>query len=504
MSKKKEGGKDRYHEKALLIQQSLKYADDIARVYEEEKAKRKELEASNEKLRREVLERKRAEAALKESEERFRAVFETAQDCIYIKDESLKYTHVNPAMEGLFQLPASEILGKDDEELYGIEVGAHLKRIDSRVLGGESIEEEHTRPVRETLITFLEAKVPLRDGAGKIIGLCGIARNVTDRVRADPVAEVVTSEYPSRAMKSTVAKAALMASQDTIVLLLGESGTGKDYLARYIHDNSERRNGPFFAINCASVPPELAESELFGHEPGAFTGARARKRGLLELAESGSLFLNEIGELTPALQAKLLTFLDTRSFTRVGGEKHISVNARLIAASNRDLEAEAAEGRFRQDLFYRLNVLSIRIPPLRERREDIPVLVQQIVSQLQNEIRLSSPPVFEAEVMDALKARDWPGNVRELRNLLERALILSGGGRIGISSLGIGPVESKWAFETDFPQNQTLNDVTAALKRSLVAEALRRSGGNKVGAARILGISRNSLNHYIAKLGIED
>jgi DNA-binding NtrC family response regulator len=288
------------------------------------------------------------------------------------------------------------------------------------------------------------------------------------------------------------------------VLLLGESGTGKDYLARFIHDNSERRNGPFFAINCASVAPELAESELFGHEQGAFTGARQRKRGQLELAEGGSLFLNEVGELPLPLQAKLLTFLDTRSFTRVGGEKNISVNARLITATNKDLEEETRARRFRQDLLYRLNVFSIRIPPLRERRQDIPILAQQIVSQLEKEIRLSSPPVFTQDVLEALKETDWPGNVRELRNCLERALILSGGGRIKMSHLGLEKAKTEWTFSTAFPEDKTLNEVTRDFKRSLVIEALRRSGGNTVRAAKMLGISRNSLNHYVASLGIRD
>ena len=176
------------------------------------------------------------------------------------------------------------------------------------------------------------------------------------------------------------------------VLLLGESGTGKDYLARFIHNHSSRAEGPFFAINCAAVSPELAESELFGHESGAFTGARGRKRGLLELAQQGTLLLNEIGELLPALQAKLLTFLDTRSFTRVGGEVNVSVDARLIAATNRDLEKEVSEGRFRNDLFYRLNVLSIRVPALRERIEDIPILAREIIALLVAEMDLSYTP----------------------------------------------------------------------------------------------------------------
>lgn len=489
-------------EKALLAHQSLRYAHDIVRVYEEEKARRRELERSNQKLREEIAERKRAEAALRESEERFRAIFETAQECIYVKDQNLKYTHANPAMLALFNLSFREIIGRTDEELYGPDASLHIRETDHRVLNGEIVEREDTRTVQGMLMTFLETKVPLKDPSGAIIGICGIMRNVTDRRRRYQGPEPRIPEYPSKAMREVMAKVRLAASQETLVLLLGESGTGKDFLARIIHDASPRSRGPFFSINCAAVAPELAESELFGHEAGAFTGARMRKRGLLELAEGGTLFLNEIGELTLPLQAKLLSFLDTRCFTRVGGEKSISVDARLITATNRDIEAEVAGGRFRKDLYYRLNVLTIHIPPLRERREDIPVIVSAILTQLQSEIRLISPPLVSRDAMEVLKRYDWPGNIRELRNVLERALILSGGGVLKPTHLGLSEIEKGWTFATDFPQEKSLNDLTRELKRALIEEALRRSKGNKVAAAKLLRISRNSLNHYLEYLGI--
>lgn len=497
-------GNDAIDEKALLIRQSLKYAEDIVTVYEEEKAKRQELESANDRLRLEIAERERSQEALRESEERFRAVFETAQDCIYIKDRSLRYTHVCPAMETLYRVDKSGILGKTDDDLYGGQIAQRLRVIDRRVLKGEPIEHEHTLPVNGLPTTFLETKVPLKDSSGKVIGLCGIARNITDRRRASTAPVRVAVDSSSKVMKEALDKARLVASQQTTVLLLGESGTGKDFMARFIHDSSDRSDGPFFGINCASVSPELAESELFGHESGAFTGARARKRGLLELAEGGTLFLNEVGELSLPLQAKLLTFLDTKAFTRVGGEKNISVNARLIAATNRELEDEVETGRFRRDLFYRLNVISIRIPPLRDRREDIPVLVENLISQLQSDIRLPAPPSFEPDAMDTLKSYDWPGNVRELRNRLERALILSAGNPISAAALGMTVSERAWTFSTGFPEDCSLNDISRELKRSLVLEALRRSGGNRVAAAQLLQISRNSLNHYLKTLGLED
>jgi PAS domain S-box-containing protein len=490
-------------EKAMLVSQSLKYAEDIARVYEEEKAKRRELEDVNATLLKEIEERRRAEDELRLSEERFRAIFETAEDCIYIKDRTLTYTAVNPAMAALLQLPASAVVGRTDAELFGPEAAQRLAQTDRRVLEGESIEEEHTRPIRGTLTTFLETKVPLRDRSGKVAGLFGIARNITDRRRRGFSADISAPDYPSAAMRETLAKARLAAAQDSVILLLGESGAGKDFLAEYIHAQSARAHGPFFAINCASVAPELAESELFGHEAGAFTSARARKRGLFELAEGGTLFLNEIGELTLPLQAKLLTFLDTRSFTRVGGEKRISVNARLLAATNRNLEEDVEAGRFRRDLYYRLNVLAITIPPLRERVEDIPVLVRQITANLEREIRLVAPPEFPPEVIKRLQQYSWPGNVRELRNRIERALILSGGGSISISALELSHENVDWRFQTTFPQDRSLNDLTREFKHALLVEALRRSGGSRLGAARLLKISRNSMNHYLKTLDIQ-
>jgi PAS domain S-box-containing protein len=311
-------------------------------------------------------------------------------------------------------------------------------------------------------------------------------------------------DYPSEAMRQTLVKAVQAAATDSIILLLGESGSGKDFHARFIHNRSGRANGPYFDINCAAVPPELAESELFGHESGAFTGAGRRKRGLLELAENGSLLLNEIGELTLPLQAKLLTFLDSRSFTRVGGEKHITVNARLIVATNRDLQKDVEEGRFRQDLFYRLNVLTIRVPSLRERKEDIPIIVREIIGQLTKEMNLQAMPKVMPDTMEALTNYDWPGNVRELRNVLERALIVAKDGRIGLEELGIKGIEEEWSFSlSGFPTDRDLNTVTKELKRSLVAEALRRSEGSRKGAAAMLRISRNSLLHYMKTLGVQ-
>jgi PAS domain S-box-containing protein len=462
-----------------------------------------ELAETSEKLLDEIQSRKNAEELAAEKERLFRAVFESARDCVFVKDRTLRYTLVNPEMESLLGLPSSSILGRTDEELFGPDAGQHLRAVDLRVLEGDYIEEEHTRPVSGGDLTFLDVRVPLRNNHGKIIGLCGISRNVTERKRAQQTYEPISLDYPSQAMQMALRHARHFAQTDSIVLLLGESGTGKDHLARWIHDHSSRAAGPFFTMNCATLTQELAESELFGHEQGAFTGARGRLRGLLELAEGGTLLLNEIGDLAPSLQAKLLTFLDTRTFCRVGGREMISVNARLMAATNRDLEIEAAEGRFRSDLFYRLNVLSLRIPPLRERRDDVPVLVSKILSQLASELQLASVPELDAETMKRLSSYSWPGNIRELRNVLERGLILSGGGAIRFDTVPQGEMDSSHiSWSVTFPPSRALTEVIKEVRRRFVEEALRRSSGNKMKASRMLHVSRYTLRRQMESLGL--
>jgi two-component system, NtrC family, response regulator AtoC len=454
-----------------------------------------------------LTEAKRAEAVIRESERRFRAIFEGTEDFIFLKDRSLRFTQVNPALEELVGLPASEIIGKRHEDVFGEATSDHIRDMDLRVLQGETIEDEHTKMIRGAPMRFLAMRTPFRESSGEIAGILTIFHDITDRKGNELYPLMAKGEYCSKAMQAALRLARTAAKHESIALLLGESGSGKDYLARYIHENSQRANGPYLSVNCAAIAPELAESELFGHEKGSFTGAVSRKRGLLELAEGGTLLLNEIGDLPLTLQAKLLTFLDTRKFTRVGGEKEITANARLIAATNKDLRREVELGSFRKDLFYRINVMSIEVPPLRERGEDIPILVEEIMSRLQTQMGTVAFPSIDEATIELLKRYDWPGNVRELRNILERAVILSDTGAIDLKHLqlgtGTGSPNNEWAFTTSFPFGGTLQDVTDELTKSLLVEALSISNGNKRKAAQTLGIARDSLYRYMKKFGME-
>lgn len=462
-----------------------------------------ELLKTNERLKQEIAERTQAENALRRSEELFRAMFDGAQDMIFMMDSDLRYKQVNRATTRMLGLDESEIIGRKSKDIYGATVGRQLRLLDLRVLEGETIEREHAVRIKDLRLILNTILRPLHNAEGKIIGVFGISRDVTDRARTLPTPKAVFESYPSQAMKMTMNDARSAATSDGTVLLQGESGSGKDYLARWIHDHSKRTHGPYFSLNCAAIARELAESELFGHERGAFTGAHSRKRGLLELAEGGTLLLNEIGELPLSLQSKLLTFLDTRSFLRVGGEKHHTVNARIISATSRNLDEEVEEGRFLSALFYRINVFGITLPPLRDRIEDIPVLFEEIIARLATELQLTQLPYIDPAFATALARYDWPGNVRELRNAIERALIVSDGRSFSLALPSVQQSPHDWSHVSSFPVHErTLHDVTDEVIKSLCLEALRRCEGNRRCAARTLGIARDSLYRYMKRFGI--
>jgi DNA-binding NtrC family response regulator len=286
-------------------------------------------------------------------------------------------------------------------------------------------------------------------------------------------------------------------SPASTVLLTGETGTGKDLAAKSIHYNSDRANRPFVNITCSALPEQLLESELFGHERGAFTDARQQKRGLFETADGGTVFLDEIGEMTPALQAKLLRFLEEKTFKRVGGLQDIRVDVRVVAATHRDLEQGVKDGKFREDLFYRLQVMPIALPPLRERRGDVPLLANYFVDTYNREFKKRVRGIT-AEAMQLLENYGWPGNIRELRNAIERAMLL---------------IDREWIRPEDFttltrgvqasqfqlpPDGVNLEDV----ERQLLVQALERAGGNQTHAGQLLGINRDQVRYRIEKFGL--
>jgi two-component system response regulator AtoC len=306
----------------------------------------------------------------------------------------------------------------------------------------------------------------------------------------------------SPALERVLKQARAVADTTVTLLVTGENGTGKEVLARAVHEESARRDRPFVAVSCAALPETLIESELFGHEKGAFTNAVAARKGRFELADGGTLFLDEIGELAPAMQVKLLRVLQERNFERVGGTRTVEVDIRLIAASNRDLEQEVERGRFRQDLFYRLNVVPLHLPALRERREDVPVLAAHFAAKAA-EKHGRPTPALEPALVEALLEYDWPGNVRELENLVERLVVLTKDSRLGLEFLPDKMLRSLPAPGAAPADDETkLEGAMHALKRRMVAAALQAEGGNRVAAARRLGISRSYLHRLISELEI--
>jgi DNA-binding NtrC family response regulator len=307
-------------------------------------------------------------------------------------------------------------------------------------------------------------------------------------------------------MQKVFELARVSARSASTILILGESGSGKEVLARAVHAESPRAAGAFVAVNCGALTESLLESELFGHEKGAFTGAVSRRKGKFEAADGGTLFLDEVGDVSPKLQLELLRVLEERSFHRVGGNEPISVDVRIIAATNRDLQKAVAEGRFREDLYYRLNVIPILVPPLRERREDIPLLVDRFVEALAVELKKRVDGVSH-EAMAALLAHPWPGNVRELRNVLERGAVVATGALIQASDLGLPatvapePPVVAAASAPGAAAGQlggTLEDV----ERRHIGDVLLAAGGNVTQAARSLGIDRVTLYKKIRKYGL--
>ena len=301
--------------------------------------------------------------------------------------------------------------------------------------------------------------------------------------------EIVT-ENP--AMRDLLQLAQRAAVSNSTILLLGESGTGKEVLARTVHQWSPRAGFPFTVVNCVAIPDQLLESELFGHERGAFTGAYQLKKGKFEVADRGTVFLDEIGEIPASIQAKLLRVLQEHEFERVGGTRSIKTDIRVIAATNSDLERAVKERRFREDLYYRLNVVSIQLPPLRERKEDLPVLVDHFLSKYAGELKKPLKRLT-SDALDRLVSYRWPGNVRELENVIERAMVLSSGPQIGLENL---PLQIASGPRLESLRGKGFHDAVREFKRWMIHDALKRFQGNQTKAAELLGLQRT----YLAKL----
>jgi len=311
--------------------------------------------------------------------------------------------------------------------------------------------------------------------------------------------EMKTVEARSQAMRTALGRVLRVAPMRSTVLVVGESGVGKELIARSIHFNSPRRDGPFIALNCAAIPANLIETELFGHEKGSFTGAHARVLGKFEVADRGTLFLDEIGEMGPATQAKLLRVLEQREFMRVGGSQSVRVDVRVIAATNADLEQLVARGGFRRDLYYRLKVVTIAVPPLRERREDIPRLVHAFLDELARENAVPRKSITP-EAMTALQDYRWPGNVRELKNILESVLVAVPGSSIQLSDL---PRPLRTTHSAPRPLELKPGITLAEMERELIRITLEHTGGNRTHSADLLGIGVRTLHRKLRVYGID-
>jgi DNA-binding NtrC family response regulator len=304
----------------------------------------------------------------------------------------------------------------------------------------------------------------------------------------------------SDAMREIFATVERVAPTRATVLMCGESGVGKDLIARAIHHHSPRDGRPFVKINCTALPENLMESELFGYEKGAFTGANTTKPGKFEQADTGTVFLDEIGDVPASVQVKLLRILQEREFERLGSNKTRHIDVRVLAATNVDLRAALEQGTFREDLYYRLNVLPINIPPLRERKEDIPFLAEHFVKKLRKDLGASTQSISEGAIQRLLEYH-WPGNVRELENVIERSMVLATGAVLeaGDIRLDLAPKSRIAANDGFLPEGMTLDDY----ERSIIREALHRANGNKSQAARLLGLTRNALRYRLSQMGIE-
>jgi two-component system nitrogen regulation response regulator NtrX len=382
----------------------------------------------------------------------------------------------------------------------GLEVLRQLKGAGHRVpvimISGHATVEQAAQAVKEGAADFLEKPLGLERVLLTVANVLERAR-LAERLQEEEEEVELTGVSP--AICELRRQILLAAPTDSRVLITGPNGSGKEVVARLLHRHSRRAAGPFVALNCAAIPAELIESELFGHTKGAFTGAVEAKRGKFELADGGTLLLDEVGDMSLLTQAKVLRVLQESRFTRLGGAQEIRVDVRVVAATNKDLEQEIAAGRFRQDLYFRLNVIPLRVPALAERREDIPLLVENFMTKLGSRMGVR-PKKLSPEAMDLLLEYPWPGNVRELRNLVERLLIMVPGEEVLPEHLPMrtAPTQAFWPA-----QPLPLRQAREAFEREYVARILRACQGNMSQAARLLGLERSHLYRKLKALGLK-
>jgi two-component system nitrogen regulation response regulator NtrX len=390
----------------------------------------------------------------------------------------------------------------------GLEVLDRLRKVDPHALvvmiSGHGTIDTAVEATRKGAYDFLEKPldtdrllVTLRN-ALEVKGLSASVKRLLDEVESRH--EIVGASYQIRQVLERLDR---VGPTEARVLITGENGTGKELVARAIHRLSTRHEHPFVEVNCAAIPSELIESELFGHIKGSFTGAVADRAGKFEQADGGTLFLDEIGDMSLAAQAKVLRALEQGVITRVGSSKPIQVDVRVVAATNKDLETEIREGNFREDLFYRLNVVPIDIPPLRERREDVPMLVRHFVAQLERSDR-AVPREIAPQALEQLKRFDWPGNVRELRNTVERLLILSSGEVIGVEDVEIlvsGAADSV-GLGAELSQAETFSEFKESSEKAFLLQKLREHDWNVSETARVIEMPRSNLYKKIERYGL--
>jgi two-component system response regulator AtoC len=431
------------------------------------------------------------------------SVFDQLSDALVLYDPEFRITGVNRAAEKLFGMSSEEMLGKNCQDIFKCSVCEPgcgvLVGLNQTPSAPHSTVKLHTGNGMEKLVVMRTTQ--MFDDGGHLCGVVATIKDITEE-SAPQKREVIAESAAMRDVLNFVRRVA--ASEATTILLEGENGTGKDLVAKTLHYQSLRQAEPFIAINCAAIPDSLLESELFGYEKGAFTDARAQKRGIFELADRGTLFLDEVGEIPLMLQAKLLRVLEEQSFRRLGGLKDIQLDLRVVAATNKNLREAVKEGAFRQDLYFRLNVIQILIPPLRERAEDIVPLTKFFVEHYNRKFKRNIEGLTDSAAQ-LLLYHDWPGNVRELRNAIERAMILEESSMITSASLpiAISRPEGDAAHDIAIPAAAPSDGMSLEdNERSLLVRALEKTSGNQTQAARLLRVTRDTLRYKMKKFNL--